>query len=763
MRFLTPNSHGAAMLVPLSFFFLSLAFCCPATQFYVSLDGSDINNTGTDPAYPIRHIQTAFDLAKYGDTINIKGGIYREQLCGTPTWLANAGTGSADNMLTIQAWDVNNNGVIDAAEKPTIKTSQEIVDWTPVTDSTEWAQLTDQPYQANTIFKTSWNVKPVSESQDPAVDTIHLVMESDSQALQQTGWDSGKTPSDAGGIPYCPAKMDAGTFQYDSINRILYVWRSDGKIPGTSHPIEAVDPSVLNPNSSGPINLSGGFDYIFIKGLILRHSNNSTSGIKTGVCLSQFCKMEDCDIQWMDYQGLSCYSTEVTNCIISHNGCMGVNNANVDAKIIHCTLQGNNFRSWTSTWEASAIKIIGRGTSAGVIISGNTILDNNCPGVWFDTTSASSGNYCQIANNFISGNKEGVILEIASYYWVYNNIIVNNQGSAIGLSWAGYNIIANNTVVVPDVPANSPVAFGLGAGDRGEYPGNRPDHTHDAANNVIANNIFVTSSDQAIFSIQKDYNDPIDPRVYNNVYKNNLFWDNCSHPQYSPIQLNLHDSLGFTVYTDVGLFFAAASESTGVNIANFLADPKFYNGLTPSVSTTDPRYYELKWDSPAKDFGTDEFSMEMDFSNHSRDTYPDLGAFELYDADVDGIADCWELYYANQLSPAGNLATFGSTSDFDHDGISDAMEFFRGTSPVSSASKNVILYVNAINGQDFLDGLAFIQSSHTKGPKKTITACLNSSLSGDVIQVGDGIYSEGSLDISSRPVSVVIEGSVTLQ
>lgn len=45
------------------------------------------------------------------------------------------------------------------------------------------------------------------------------------------------------------------------------------------------------------------------------------------------------------------------------------------------------------------------------------------------------------------------------------------------------------------------------------------------------------------------------------------------------------------------------------------------------------------------------------------------------DSDHDGIPDAWELIHA------GNLATFGANTDFDHDGSTDLEEYLAGTDP----------------------------------------------------------------------------------
>lgn len=69
---------------------------------------------GTNPGSPLQHVQTALNNAHYGDTVNIQAGTYREQVFLPIPWTLTAGTGSPANMLTVQAWDTNNDGIIES-------------------------------------------------------------------------------------------------------------------------------------------------------------------------------------------------------------------------------------------------------------------------------------------------------------------------------------------------------------------------------------------------------------------------------------------------------------------------------------------------------------------------------------------------------------------------------------------------------------------------------------------------------------------------
>ena len=63
-------------------FWMTLLFCGTCLQsgtYYVSPDGNN-KNPGTDPRFPLKSITSALQKVKAGDTVMLKGGIYREQI-----------------------------------------------------------------------------------------------------------------------------------------------------------------------------------------------------------------------------------------------------------------------------------------------------------------------------------------------------------------------------------------------------------------------------------------------------------------------------------------------------------------------------------------------------------------------------------------------------------------------------------------------------------------------------------------------------------
>jgi len=561
------------------------------TFWYVSTRGND-TNTGSSDA-PLAHVQTAVNQASFGDTVNVEAGTYREQVLITNL----NGTGAPNNMLVIQAWDTNGDGVIEPNEMPTIDAFQIITNWTAVTDINLWAALTGGlPYQPNAIFSTPWS----TNLPNTGLDTVQLVMESDTSALIQSGWTNFQQGHYAENTRLF---MTNGTFQYNVTNHTLYVWRSDTNGPGLSYPIQApyLDPNLPGWGEDGPFTTL--YDHTWLKGIIFRHSGaialpgSAALSANGGVGLNYDSIVQDCDIQWMAGCGLTTASSLVTNTIIGNNGELGYWALDTNV-VVGCLLTNNNWREFEDGSEASGCMVMG-GDVSGAIVANNIFANNFWFAIHGDTASGTPSNPCVISNNLIYGTNinfecncgastsSGILLEIASYYLICSNVIVT-AGNAIACDGSLGDLIVNNYVsCYPDPDNGDPVDFIL-----------QPNFFHasnpcPAANNIVANNVFVSHCNAPLIFVYQDYHAddpwPYSPLVYNNVYAYNVFWNylpatNLDAP---PVALALvvppyppH----VVDFTDPGAWSYAVLGSDEVfqNVGNTNANPLYVN-LGPYV------------------------------------------------------------------------------------------------------------------------------------------------------------------------------------
>ncbi len=431
--------------------------------YYVSPDGDNLNN-GLSLTAPFRTIQKAVDTAVAGDTVNIRGGVYRE----TVNLLKNGGI--AGSMITVQGYN---------GEVPVIKGSDVVTGWTQ--------------YNATIWMKTGWT----SNSQQVFVDYNNA---QPGPSLQQIGMPSSlyttfEYPKPVGSSV---SSMTPGSFYYDAAASTLYVWLADGSDPNL-HYMEASTRSRL---------FYMGKPYLYVKGLAFRHDNSSATAKQgAAVELSSYSVIDQCDIQSMSFAGLSMgylqSNTQALNCVVSNNGDSGINAAaSYNFRIAGVTMKNNNTRNFNALWHAGGFKAAG--DSYGTL-EFNEVSGNNGSGIWFDYCNA--GNPIVVRNNYIHDNgpvEAGIFMEVSTDALVYNNIVSNNARRGIYISASDRTRVFNNTVNA---------ISGYSAIELGGMPRSGATLTNNTiSNNIISNNtakydLFITPANgTTIVGNSSDYN-----------------------------------------------------------------------------------------------------------------------------------------------------------------------------------------------------------------------------------------------------------------
>ena len=103
------------------------------------------------------------------------------------------------------------------------------------------------------------------------------------------------------------------------------------------------------------------------------------------------------------------------------------------------------------------------------------------------------------------------------------------------------------------------------------------------------------------------------------------------------------------------------------------------------------------------------------------------------DTDTDSLFDWWEEHYF------GSLTNQAGSDDYDSDGYANTNEFLRGSDPTDIDDYNSTIYVDDAIGSDSYDGYRpVVTESH--GPKEKIDSGMDTAISGDVIQIAAGTY-----------------------
>ncbi len=382
--------------------FFSITPFAWSTTYYVSPSGNDASS-GVSLSLPFKTIQKAMNVAVGGDTVYLRGGVYREQVNVT------RGGGSAGKLLNVFAYN---------SEVPIIRGSDQVTGW--VLYSGHIWKRTGWAYNSQQVF----------------------VGGNDSPSLQQIGlpsslYTSYEYPKAVGsGV----SSMIAGSFYYNAAGTTLYVWLPDGSDPNTKM-IEASTRSHL---------FFMGMPYIHLKGLAFRHSNYSAyKQIGAAVELSSNSIIEQSDIQYTDFAGLQMgylqTGAQAINCNVSNNGDSGVNaTSSYGFRVFNVKMNNNNTRNFNPLWHAGGFKAASKAYGT---VEYSEIANNNGSGIWFDY--ANSGSPIVVRNNYIHNNgpKEAAIFfEVSKNGLVYNNVIANNQRRGIYISASDNTRVYNNTI-----------------------------------------------------------------------------------------------------------------------------------------------------------------------------------------------------------------------------------------------------------------------------------------------------------------------------
>jgi len=483
-------------------------------DYYISLNGSDSNN-GKSLNNAFKTIAHALATARGGDTILMKGGVYRQ---GNILYNKRDKSGK---YITLQ----NYNG-----EKVTIKGSKVVRSW--------------EHYRGN-IWKL------VSGDNSGLNRKVHYqqVFYGNGKSLQKIGYPNyikqgGKYIWQSPYKRYVPIKensrnpfgMSEGTFYVKELsngNHDLYVWLPNGKTP--------IDSDVTMEVSDAQFILYAyDVDHLKLKGLSFMHSSsagfgNFKNGFQGGVGVSvgRYAIVEDCDISYMDFAGLSLslggqgHRSEnmhqtVKYSKIHHNGAVGISSTTGGFLIVENEFYENGHRPFIQYWHTGAIK-----TSAGGWgkVLDNYIHDEHAQGIWFDSCHSHGTNRIEVSRNYLDGigyrnnpldqihiRGHGIFFEQSSNILISNNIV--NRAIIRGI----YISLSQNVQVINNLVRKSNIEQ-LGV----RY---RDDLGLKLSNVSITDNIFLDKVPNKYMDVKVFYETDRDAIFNpNNVFKNNIIYN----------------------------------------------------------------------------------------------------------------------------------------------------------------------------------------------------------------------------------------------
>jgi parallel beta-helix repeat protein len=261
--------------------------------------------------------------------------------------------------------------------------------------------------------------------------------------LQQIGMPSGYYSSWEYNAPVGSglSSLRAGSFYVDKGASTLYVWLADGSSPN-NHRMEVSVRGRL-------IFLQR--PYIVLDGLKFRHSNAS-AGSQQGAAveLSSYDTMQNCDVQFVDFAGVSMgyqhTGSRLLNSNLSNNGALGATAPATKKFLVSGNkMLSNNYRRFNMLWHAGGFK---SASDSDGTVENNLVAYNYGSGIWFDFSN--SGQPITIRYNFVHNNgpkDSGIFLEATTNALVHDNIVANNERRGIYLSATWNTRVFNNTIV----------------------------------------------------------------------------------------------------------------------------------------------------------------------------------------------------------------------------------------------------------------------------------------------------------------------------
>jgi parallel beta-helix repeat protein len=411
-----------------------------ATDYYAAQKHPAANdaNPGTLEK-PFKTINAALPVLKPGDTLWVRDGVYRE----TVMLHKNAWEFQGEKWSAFRSGESEDRKIRFAAfpgEQPVIKGSEVVTGWKPYRptivvreDAVTASNAVGVPFTA--LQTNIWVIEGWTNNS-------HQVF-CDGKLLQQVG---GEMIKDLqvwwrGRVGDGLKDMKPGSFYCDLAGKVLYVWLEDGGDANTHTMEVSVRPFIF---------WIYGLNYIGVRGLRMTHANGSAVINWPAVVMNgSYDVMEDCEITWCDFCGVSvsgAFNTLV-RCKVNHHGnsCFGAGGRG--HRFIDCEFSYGNNRRFNSGWQGGGMKFNGY----DIVFSGCSANDSlDAPGFWNDGECDNVtiencramrnggagimieiGNRVTIRNNIVGENGRGIYISSSSHCQMLHNLCYRNGDAGV--------------------------------------------------------------------------------------------------------------------------------------------------------------------------------------------------------------------------------------------------------------------------------------------------------------------------------------------
>lgn len=375
------------------------------------------DNAGTAER-PFRTIDAAAQVARAGDAVLVKAGLYREAVR-----LRNSGTPGAP--ITFAA---------DPAGSVVVTGADVITGWERMSGQAPiyrvaWPHqfiinhVDGKPIEYHP-FGTSWGNEPRwGRAEQVIVDGRQLVPAVDFDALLAAWEDRPAASALEASLTPDPADPATwyGVFAVDTTEKELYLWLADGSDPNDHHVEASTRGLIFGVN---PWQKRDGVEHVRVRGFIFRYG--ATFPQRAAVWLhGRHNLLEECVIEQMWGSGVSVAGAMrrcvVRNCGHTGGGARGENFLNEE-----CLWEGNSWKPINRQWDAGGFKIA---RARGGVFRRCVFRRNGGPGLWMDIHVRNVlVTECVFQENELSG----LFVEISRDVWVMHNLAVGNATGAVG-------------------------------------------------------------------------------------------------------------------------------------------------------------------------------------------------------------------------------------------------------------------------------------------------------------------------------------------
>ena len=566
-----------------------------AAQFVVDQKdaGAKDDNPGTAEK-PFLTISKAATLARAGDTVTVKPGVYRE-------YVRLMQSGRADAPIIFRA-DPPGSVVVSGADL--------VTDWQPVPEadglySTPWTAVFSignddkgQPVEYHPDSAPLWG-----RCEQAMVDGKYLkpCASLDELKKARTAYFAAADKAASPVLKLEVANLGGpfiGMYSADPRNsKRLYLWLADGSKP-KDHQVELASRSLVF--GSDIWSFPEGTQYVQLSGFIFRYG--ATFPQRAAVWLhGKNNTIENCIVEKMSGSGVAVDGT-LRRCVIRNNG--------------HCGggAFGNGFVNEDSLWEGNSWKPIDRGWEAGglksCLVDGGVFQRcvfrrNGASGLWFDIHAR---NILVTECAFIENESCGLFIEISRNIRVVHNLALRNGigvvGTAGGWATAGIQLAESmNCFIGWNTCVGNP--DGIGFREQGPRPMEKtPDYgdiPYHVSGDVVVDNIcadntnfaFAFWGDTPFFGPHPDFPDEKEK------FKNEDSWQKYLSTKtiYNPAEMGMvvDRNLYFKKDKTVEMLYGAPWRPKHQVFTDFAASSKV-SGFDPHSRSGDPVF-----EAPAKD------------------------------------------------------------------------------------------------------------------------------------------------------------------